>query len=105
MKKALFTLLFAGAGLFIATTGRAQYRYSACANNNSKACRDARDAFARHHGVVYPQQYYSQWYQGQQGRWYQNNNNWRWEGMDGDDYWRGNNGWEWRKHHHHHDDD
>jgi hypothetical protein len=104
MKFFSFTLLLATLTLGLAGTGHAQY--GACVGNNSKACRDARDAFARHHGGVYPQQYYNQWYQGRQGRWNNNNNDWRWEGMDGDDYWRGNNGWAWghRRHHHDHDD-
>lgn len=71
------------------------YRYSACANNNSKACRDARDAFARHHNGQTPDQYNNTWYQGQQGRWDQNNNNWQWNGVNGDQYRNGHNGWQW----------
>ena len=109
MKTGYLTILFAAAGLAIAGSGYAQY--GACVNNNSKECVDARNAFARHHGGVYPNQYYNQWYGGRQGRWAQQNNEWRYEGMDGDDYWRGNDGWNWRhrerahEHEHHHDHD
>ncbi len=82
----------------------APFRYSACAHNNSEACRDARDAFAEHHNGVYPNQWYNQWYQGRQGRWAQRDKNWRWEGMDGRDYCHGPKGWEWteRSHDPHH---
>ena len=86
----------------VGVTHAAPFRYSACANNNSKACRDARDAFAEHHNGVYPNQYYNQWYQGRPGRWAQSGRDWRYEGMDGDDYWRGSKGWEWRARHHEH---
>jgi hypothetical protein len=73
----------------------APYGYSSCANNNSKPCRDARDAFARHHNGLMPEQYNNSWYQGQQGRWNQNGNNWRWNSVDGREYRRGNSGWQW----------
>jgi hypothetical protein len=33
------------------------YANDNCINNNSKACRDARSAFAEHHDGVYPRQY------------------------------------------------
>jgi hypothetical protein len=47
---------------------------------------------------------YNEWYAGRQGRWYQRDRDWRWEGMDGDDYYRTrDHGWRWF--HHHHDDD
>ena len=75
-----------------------------CMGNNSKPCQDARRAFAEHHGGAFPEQYYNSWYGGNQGRWYQQNNAWRWEGVNGDRYERGDRGWEWR-HHHHHDHD
>jgi len=75
-----------------------------CMGNNSPACQDARKAFAEHHGGAYPEQYYNNWYAGNQGRWYQQNNAWRWEGVNGDRYERGDHGWEWR-HHHDHDHD
>jgi hypothetical protein len=102
MKILIFTVMLAAL-----TAGMASaQRYSACANNNSQACRDARNAFAEHHSGQYPNQYYNQWYSGQPGRWNQQNNNWRWEGRDGDEYWRGDRGWEWKHHeHHHHDHD
>ena len=109
MKKFLFTIVFAAVAAGFAGNGFAQ-PYGACVNNPSKACRDARNAFARHHGGVYPEQYFNNYYQGRQGRWYQQNDDWRYEGMDGDDYYRGDHGWEWKhhkheKHHGHHDDD
>ena len=115
MKVFVLTILLAALSAGI---GYAQ-PYGACVNNNSKACVDARNAFARHHGGVYPQQYYNQWYAGNQGRWNQQDNDWRWEGMNGDEYRRGDRGWEWRHerreheheydrergHEHHHDHD
>ena len=104
MKKVLFTILLAAVSAAVANTGYAQ-GFSACANSNSKACIDARNAFAEHHGGVMPEQYYNNWYAGNQGRWYQQNNDWRWEGMNGDEYWRGDRGWEWRHHDHDHDHD
>jgi len=100
MKTFVFAILLAALSAGLATSGYAQ-GYSACANNNSKACVDARNAFARHHGGVYPGEYYNHWFQGNQGRWTRVNNDWRWEGMNGDRYWRGAHGWEWRHHHHH----
>ena len=100
MKKILFALSLAALTVGIAGTGNAApFGYGACANNNSQHCRDARNAFAEHHGGVYPEKYYDQWYQGRQGRWSQANNNWRWEGMNGDQYRHGTNGWHWMHHH------
>src|ERR1700730_12521690 len=101
MKTVLFAILLAALTAGFARTGYAQpYGYGGCANNNSKACRDARNAFAEHHNGLYPNQWYNQWYQGRQGRWNQQSNNWRYEGMDGDEYNRGDRGWEWRHHEH-----
>lgn len=71
------------------------YNYSGCANNNSKACRDARDAFARHHNGQTPEQWNNAWFQGQQGRWNKQGSNWQWKGTEGDEYRKGPNGWQW----------
>jgi len=110
------TFLFAAA-LTVLSAGAASARgYSACINNNSKACRDARAAFAEHHNGQFPEQYYNSWYGGRQGRWNQRNNQWRWEGIDGDNYSKGRHGWQWahprgrrneggRDHDHDHDND
>ena len=65
MKTVLFTILLAALSAGLAGSGYAQ-GYSACAHNNSKACVDARNAFARHHGGVIPGQYYNHWFQGNQ---------------------------------------
>jgi len=59
---------------------------------------DARNAFAEHHGGVFPEQYYNSWYAGNQGRWNQENNEWRWERINGDEYGKGDRGWEWKHH-------
>lgn len=99
MKKAFFTMLFAAAGLLV--TGSSYAQYSNCADSNSKACVDARNAFAEHHGGAFPEQYYNSWYAGNQGRWNQENNDWRWEGVNGDEYGKGDRGWEWKHHHDH----
>jgi hypothetical protein len=104
MKTVLSAILFAALSAGLAGTGFAQ-RYSACANNNSPACVEARNAFASHHGGAFPEQYYNHWYAGNQGRWYQQNNDWRWEGMNGDRYERGDRGWEWRRYHEEHEHD
>src|ERR1700675_3092089 len=101
MKKIVLTILFAALTAGAAGTSYAQYS-GACVGNNSRACADARNAFAEHHGGVFPEQYYNHYYQGQPGRWNRDNNDWRWEGMNGDRYSRGDHGWEW---HHHHDHD
>lgn len=103
MKKFLLALSLAALTAGFAGTSYA-FNYSSCANNNSKHCVDARNAFAEHHGGQMPGQYYNHWYEGNQGRWNRANNEWRWEGMNGDQYWHGNHGWEWR-HHHDHDHD
>ena len=121
MKTLVSSFLLAAVSLGIAGTSFAQAPYSACLGNNSKPCVDARNAFAEHHGGVYPEQYYNSWYNGNRGRWYQENNAWRWEGVNGDRYWNdGPNGWQWHRwkeheereeheehehHHHHHDHD
>jgi hypothetical protein len=94
-----FSLAALTAGFGFAGTSYAQY-YGNCVGNNSQHCIDARNAFAEHHGGVYPEQYYNHWYGGQQGRWINENNAWRWEGINGDRYWKGPNGWEWRRYHH-----
>ena len=122
MKRVLFVIALAAISSGLAGTSYAQ-RYSACANNNSKHCIDARNAFAEHHGGVYPEQYYNHWYGGNPGRWTQQNNAWQWEGMNGDVYRRGDRDWEWQRYrneereerehehhdgeheHHHHDHD
>ena|ERR1039457_3094954 len=95
MKIFLFTILLAALTGGLAS---AQVRYNqpckvgACANNNSKECRDARNAFAEHHNGLYPEQWCNQWYQGQQGRWNQQGNNWQWEGAEGDQWYQGRQG-------------
>lgn len=106
MKKLLSAILLTAVSLGIAGTSFAQ-GYGACWGNNSKACQDARNAFAEHHGGRFPEQYYNSYYGGNPGRWYQENNAWRWEGVNGDRYYSGPKGWEWHKwhEHHHHDHD
>ena len=96
MKIFLLTIALAAltGGLATANSG---YKYSACANNNSKACRDDRAAFARHHNGQTPEQWNNSWYQGQQGRWSQQNNSWRFHGEQGDEYQNGRNGWQWSR--------
>lgn len=75
----------------------------ACFHNNSQECRNARNAFAEHHNGLFPEQWCNQWYQGQQGRWYQQDKTWHWEGNEGDQWFQGqqghwfqqpHNGWE-----------
>lgn|ERR1700676_3421906 len=97
MKIFLLTLVLAGltGGMAGAAGYNQSYNYSGCANNNGKACRDARDAFARHHNGQSPNQWNNAWYQGQQGRWNQNGNNWQWRNVQGDEYRNGRNGWQW----------
>ncbi len=104
MKKFLLALSLAALTAGFAGTSYAQgfSGYGACANNNSPHCVDARNAFAGHHNGIYPNQYYNSWYGGNQGRWNRTNNEWRWEGINGDRYAHGEHGWEW---HHHHDHD
>jgi len=84
--------VFILAVLITALTGVASAQAS-CVGRNTAACRDARNAFAEHHGGRYP----SQWYQGQQGRWSRAGNDWRWRSNNGREYRRGNNGWNWRE--------
>jgi hypothetical protein len=105
MKKILLSLLLGAMTIGIGgSSAQAFWGRHHCADSNSKACRDAREAFAKHHNGVYPGQYYNEWYAGRQGRWHQRDRDWRWEGMDGDDYYRTrDHGWRWF--HHHHDDD
>ena len=106
MKIIAFVILLAALIVGLAGASYAQpYGYPGCLNNNSKACRDARNAFAEHHNGLYPRQWYNQRYQSRQGRWNQYERDWRWEDVDGDDCWREHAGWEWTKHHHHHEDD
>ena len=56
VKVFLFSLMFAAI-----TAGLAQpstvYAYGNCVNNNSRACVEARNAFASHHGGLYPREY------------------------------------------------
>jgi len=54
VKVFLFTLALAALSAGMANAG---WDYSRCANNNSRACTDARNAFASHHGGVFPEQY------------------------------------------------
>jgi hypothetical protein len=92
MKTLIFTVMLAALTAGFAQAGG--YGYQSCANNNSKACRDARDAFARHHGGAYPEQYQNHAYNN-----YNNyNNNRYWNDRDED---RGHE----RRHEHHHDRD
>lgn len=55
MKVLVFSLMLAG--LMGLVRPAASYAYDNCINNNSRACVDARNAFAEHHGGVYPGQY------------------------------------------------
>jgi hypothetical protein len=92
LKTFLSTISLAAlAAVLVAVVGVSDkpYRYSECANNNSEACRDARDAFARRHSGQSPEQWYEEWYQGQQGRWTPKANNWQWEGAEGDEWFQG----------------
>jgi hypothetical protein len=94
MKIFLLTILLAAltGGLATAANYNQPYKYHACANNNSKECRDAREAFARHHNGQYPERWYQEWYQGQQGRWNQRSDKWQWEGAEGDQWFQGRQG-------------
>ena len=94
MKKLLLSLAFVA---FTSTIAAAQVA-GGCYGNNSKACVDARNAFAEHHGGMYPGDYF----QGGQGRWMQYGNEWRWRGVDGREYFHGPNGWAWRDARFHH---
>ena len=108
MKTIVFVMLI---GLLTVGQARAQFGYdavcqghSACAHNNSKACVDARNAFARHHNGMYPEQFCNQYYQGQRGRWVRHGNQWAWAGSEGNEWQDGRrghwfqekNGWQFR---------
>lgn len=114
MKIFLFTILLVALTSGLArTAGAERYPYRSCAHSNTKECRDARDAFARHHNGLTPEQWYQQyyqgqpglwrwenaegdeWFQGRQGHWYQEAFGWLFRGDDGDDYRQGENGWGW----------
>jgi len=98
MKVFLFAALLTAATAGMAFAGGG-YNPGSCRNNNSQHCIDARNAFARHHNGLYPEQWDNQWYQGHQGRWTQYNKDWRWEGSDGGQYRRVHDKWEWVEHH------
>jgi hypothetical protein len=89
MKKLLLTLIFVAG-----TAGIASAQGGGCIGNNSPACVNAKNAFAEHHGGVYPGQYY----QGYAGRWARNGNEWRFRSNDGREYYHGHDGWAWRHH-------
>jgi hypothetical protein len=55
MKKLLLTVVFVA---FTAGIASAQ---SACVGNDSRACTDARNAFAEHHGGMFPGQLYGRY--------------------------------------------
>src|ERR1022692_1783375 len=76
MKKFLLALSLAALTAGFARTSYAQFYEGSCLGNNSKHCVDARNAFAKHHGGVMPGQYYNHWYEGNQGRWNRQNNEW-----------------------------
>jgi hypothetical protein len=101
MKKTLLSAIVLAAVSFGMAGSSFAQPYSACLGNPSKACQDARNAFAEHHGGAFPEQYYNSWYGGQRGRWYQEGGGWRWEGINGDRYVSGPHGWEWHRWHHH----
>lgn len=44
-----------------------------------------------HHGRA-PRVLADQWYQGQRGHWYRENNNWQWRGAQGDQWYQGQRG-------------
>lgn len=112
MKIFVFTLLLA---VLAGGSAHAQqrYPYRNCRHNNSKACQDARKAFAEHHNGIYPEQWFSENYQGQPGRWQWNNaegdtwyqgllGHWfqeregpRFRADNGDEYRKGDKGWGW----------
>jgi len=86
VKKFVFAIILAGLTAGFATQASA---YDACAGNNSRACTDARNAYAEHHGGVFPGQ--NAYYNG--GNYYANR---------GEYVNRGNAGYVARPHHHHH---
>lgn len=103
--------------------------YRNCRNNNSKACQDARQAFAEHHNGLTPERWFNEnyqgqpgrwlwdnaegdtWYQGLLGHWFQEPEGWRFRGDNGDEYRKGDRGWGWIRglgteiHEHVHGDD
>lgn len=91
MKTFMFNIMLAALTAGLATAGGG-YR-GGCANSNSKACRDAREAFADHHGGAYPRQY-DQWHA------YNNNRNY-WNEYEERGHERRHE--EHREHHEHHD--
>ena len=94
MKVLMFTIVLAALTAGMATAGGGYgYGYQGCANNNSRACRDARDAFARHHGGNYPRQYQNHAY---------NNGGRYWNDGEGE---RHHERHERHEHHEHHDHD
>jgi hypothetical protein len=103
MKPFLFAVLLGTLSFGLVGVSQADpWSYHACAHNNSKNCRDARAAFAEHHNGMEPDQWYNHWYEGNQGRWNRANDDWRWEGINGDEYRRDHDHWQWFRHH---DDD
>ncbi len=111
MKSLLFAIVLA-----VVTGGSAyaqRYPYLKCAHNNSKACQDANKAFAEHHNGIYPEQWFSEnyqgrpgrwqwehaegdsWYQGLLGSWYQEPEGPRFRADNGDEYRKGDKGWGW----------
>jgi 5-methylcytosine-specific restriction endonuclease McrA len=94
MKIFLLTLALSAFTGGLAMANNYDYNH-ACASSNSRACRDARAAYAEHHNGQSPEQWNNHWYQGQQGRWSQRGSDWRWDGMRGDRYSRGHSGWQW----------
>src|ERR1035441_590788 len=65
MKTFLSAILLAALSAGLAGTSYAQY--GACVGNNSKHCVDARNAFAEHHGGVFPEQYFNHYHHGRPG--------------------------------------
>lgn len=117
MKAFLLTIVLLASTAMLAGAAYAQvhqrYPYRNCQHNNSKACQDARKAFAEHHNGLYPEQWFNSyyqgqpgrwawenaegddWFQGEQGHWYKEPEGWRFWGDDGDAYRKGDKGWGW----------
>jgi hypothetical protein len=86
MKVFVLTIMLAAMSTGLAMAGGG---YGSCVGNNSKACRDARDAFASHHGGMFPGQYrYNHPYYNRDA--YQRG------------YWNGERAEEREEHEHHH---
>ncbi|HVN30220.1 MAG TPA: hypothetical protein VMT64_17095, partial [Candidatus Binataceae bacterium] len=93
-------------GALAVGTARAQFIYNGgpcsghgrCFHNPSKECVDAREAFKEHHNGKTPEQWCNQYYQGQRGRWVQQNGQWGWSGAEGDQYYQGRQGHWYRDH-------